>query len=163
MFKLNKKIFIKNEKGQALVQFVLLFPVLFIMLSMVVDTWRVVDAKMLVQSAASESALYMVEKSDNPGTIADYIENVLYNESKGRLDKSKLKVNITNYGGEKTEKHIFHSNYHDDKGTPFNYVYNDKKVVVEYEVKLIMPLSKFVFGGETVKVKSDFITRVGKK
>lgn len=162
MFKLNKKNFIKNEKGQALVQFVLLFPVLFIMLSMVVDTWRVVDAKMLVQSAASESALYMVEKSDNPGTISDYIETVLYNESKGRLDRSKLKVNITNYGGEKTEKHLFHATY-ESEGIPFDYVYNDKKVEVEYEVKLIMPLSKFVFGGDTVKVKSHFITRVGKK
>lgn len=163
MFKGIKKVFLKNERGQALIQFALLFPLLFIILSMVVDTWRVVDAKMLVQSAASESALYMVEKSDNPGTVADYIETVLYNESEGRLDRSKLKVNIINYGGEKVEKHIFHSNYYDDKGTPFDYVYNDKKVIVEYEVKLVMPLSKLVYGGDTVKVRSDFITRVGKK
>ena len=62
-----KKNLVKNENGQALVQIVILFiPVLLVILSMMTDLWRVFDAKLLVQSAASECAINMVEKSDDP-------------------------------------------------------------------------------------------------
>lgn len=162
MFRRLKEVFFRREKGQALVQFAILFPILFLMLNIVVDTWRVVDAKMLVQSAASEVAVYMVELSDNPESIDDYIFNALDKETNGRLDKNRLKISISSIGGEKVEKHMYHK-YLGHKGIPFDYVYVDKKIVVEYDVKLIMPLSKIAFKGDTFKVTGDFITRVGKK
>ena len=161
MYKRYKKK-ISSESGQAFVQFLLVMPILIVVLSMLVDLWRIVDAKMLIQSAASESAMYLVEKSDKPSEIKGYIDNIIYNEYKGRLDPSKVKLSIRQVGPDVRKPYIFHSDYY-DKGRKAYYEYYDQKIEIEYDVKLIMPLTKIVFGNkDSVKVKTEFITRVGK-
>ena len=157
------KIF-KDEKGQAFVQFALLFPILIIMLSVLVDVWRVVDAKMLIQSVASETALHIVEYSDsaNIDKYNDYKKNVLENELKGRLDLSKLKLTIEE-GNLQNDKYRFHSSSRDYYGKEYDYLYRDYTVKVEYVVDIVMPLSRIAFRTDKFRVNSKFVTRVGEK
>ena len=51
----------------------------------------------------------------------------------------------------------------DAKGIETSNKFRDMKIEVSYEVDLLMPLTKDIFGGNTVNVKSSFITRVGRK
>ena len=144
MKKYFRKKIIKNENGQALVQIAILFiPVLLVILSMMADLWRVFDAKLLVQSAASECAINMVENGN-------------------RLKSDKVKFKMTPTGTEYEEKYTYHSNL-DHKGIETSNKFRDMKIEVSYEVDLLMPLTKDIFGSNTVNVKSSFITRVGRK
>lgn len=163
MRKYFRKNLIKNENGQALVQIVILFiPVLLVILSMMTDLWRVFDAKLLVQSAASECAINMVEKSDDPEGVEKYVRHVIYTEYGNRLKADKVKFKMTPTGTEYEEKYKYHSNL-EHEGIETSNKFRDMKIEVSYDVDLVLPLTKEIFGSNTVNVKSSFITRVSKK
>lgn len=157
------KKFYSNEGGQGLVQFAMVLPVLIIMLSMVVDLSRVINAKVLVNSAASECARYVVEKADEPGTITSYIDHIIKVNYGDRLDTSKLNAELSNATGVYTEKYTYHKNISDKKGINATIKYYDMKITVTYELDLVMPLSKLIFGGNTFKISSFYQTRIGVK
>lgn len=157
------KKFYSNEGGQGLVQFAMVLPVLIIMLSMVVDLSRVINAKVLVNSAASECARYVVEKADEPGTITSYIDHIIKVNYGDRLDISKLNAELSYEGDVEFEDYTYHKNKSDATGIAAQIKYRDMKIIVTYELDLVMPLSKLIFGGNTVKISSFYQTRVGVK
>lgn len=160
MKKVTKNGIVSNESGQAFVQFVFIIPILIIVLSMAVDLWRIFDAKLLVQSAASECAIHIVEKSDSD--VDSYIRHIIYTEYKDRFISDRIKYSKTSTGNVYEENYVYHSNKHHVKGIATSNKYEDIKIEIKYDVDLIMPLSKVIFKGSKVTVGADFITRVGR-
>lgn len=97
-----KKI-IKSEKGQALVQFALVLPVMMIMLGLIFDMGRAVHIKINLQHMASEiqKVVVLYEEEGSDGGITTYskhptvessIKEIIDNNT--NLDKSKLSYDI---------------------------------------------------------------------
>ena len=160
MKKFTKNGIVSNESGQAFVQFVFIIPILIIVLSMAVDLWRIFDAKLLVQSAASECAIHIVEKSDSD--VDSYIRHIIYTEYKDRFISDRIKYSKTSTSNVYEENYVYHSNKYHVKGIATSNKYEDIKIEIKYDVDLIMPISKAIFGRSKVTVGADFITRVGR-
>lgn len=172
-----KKDLIKNESGQSLVEFALILPILIILLSMVVDVWRVYDTKLLLQSVASECAIHLAEKDDvhklrNQETELKESLNKLIDEQYGnRLDRKKRNVTVSLEKNEITEKFTYHvnNNTHYKGNVPQNGLaqikeitkkYKDASITVTYDVDFWMPLTRVFYGGNTAKVSSEITTRL---
>ena len=150
---------INNESGQSLVQFALMIPILLLLLSMAVEVARIVDAQILLNSAACEATRSIKATSD-----IDYsVETILYGNYADRLNLSRL-----NYETHETREKKKYYNYH-ARDTRYGghvnrtsfYTYKDITVVLTYELELATPISNLIFNGGTVKLTSKYIGRVG--
>lgn len=137
----------KSERGQSLVEFAMVLPILLIVLGMAVDIARVVDAKILVQSAACESVRQISSRS----TMSSEVNTVLATYY-DRLNKTKLTTNLTatstsnrNYTyhayNSSTKKFVDQSSY---------IKYFDATVNLTYKVSVITPMAQLVMGKEKV-------------
>lgn len=170
-----KKDLMKNESGQSLVEFALILPILIILLSMVVDVWRVYDTKLLLQSVASECAIHLAEKDDvhklrNRETELKESLNKLIDEQYGnRLDKNKRDIKVT-LKDKTEEKFVYrtdkNSNYYKNGTNGYQYTkeitkkYVDASIKVNYYVDFWMPLTSFFYGSSKAKVSSEITTRL---
>lgn len=172
-----KKDLIKNESGQSLVEFALILPILIILLSMVVDVWRVYDTKLLLQSVASECAIHLAEKDDVYKLRNKEVElkqnlNELIDEQYGnRLDRKKRDVIVFLEKEEIKEEFIYHVN---NDRYRYRYIYNsdymqtkkitkkyrDASIKVTYDVDFWMPLTSLFYGSSKAEVSSEITTRL---
>lgn len=154
-FTTKQKHCITSERGQSLVEFAYIVPILVLMFSFVVDFARVVDAKILVNNAGSEVVRTMSLYGD-----ASHTEDVLYHNYGDRLDASHLTYKI-----DKSAVLADHYVYHTVKGKdyPSQQYYIDTTVTIKYDVDIVMPLSQLIFGGDSLEVSSKFTSRVMKK
>lgn len=156
----------KIESGQSLVQFVLVLPVLMIMFGIIVDTGRVINAKIILGNATAECIRYIVEKRTTP--ISDSNLKALTDEAlnNGRFydffDKRKLNIGIT-VSNNSPQEYYYHKSDSDYYGTR-GYVYTkDVQIELSYELDLIMPLARVAFKGNKIVLKNSLLTRVGYK
>lgn len=166
--KLNKNL-IKDEEGQSLVQFALILPILIILLSMVVDVWRVYDTKLLMQSAVSEIAVNLVEK-EGDYEYKSFVEELMEINYGDRLRKENRKVDLV-FGDEKKETFIYHwytgisnayyNNYKIyEKKQDILQRYKNATITLNYEVIFWMPLTRLLYGADSIKLSESIVTRV---
>lgn len=135
------KRFHAEESGQSLVEFILVFSVLMTLVCMAVDISRIIDARILLQSATCESARRITSKA----TMASEVNNTLKNEF-DRLDHSKLHVSTT-AGNIQQRNYIYHAR------SGFGFVkkncwfkYFDATVTLKYDVPIITPVGQLILG-----------------
>lgn len=150
--KINFLIKSKSEKGQSLVEFAMVLPILLIILGMAVDIARVVDAKILVQSAACESVRQISSRS----TMTSEVNTVLATYY-DRLNKTKLTTSVT-ATSTSNRNYTYHA-YNSltgkfvDKSSYIKYF--DATVNLTYKVPIITPMAQLVMGKEKV-INSKF-------
>ena len=145
----------KREKGQSLVEFAMVLPILLVLLGMAVDIARVIDAKILIQSAACESVRQITSRS----TMTTEVNTVL-STYYDRIDSSKLVKNIS---GSSTDfryytYHAYNSYYNSFVDRASYIKYFDATVNLTYTVPIITPMAQLVMGKE--KVISSQFTRM---
>ncbi|MFM1535317.1 TadE/TadG family type IV pilus assembly protein [Helcococcus ovis] len=170
-----KKDLIKNESGQSLVEFALILPILIILLSMVVDVWRVYDTKLLLQSVASECAIHLAEKDDVHKLRNKEVElkqnlNELIDKQYGnRLDRKKRDITVSLANDEIKEEFTYHVNnnsYYLKNRPDYEQTkliikkYKDASITVTYDVDFWMPLTSLFYGDSKAKVSSEITTRL---
>jgi Flp pilus assembly protein TadG len=153
--------FLRCETAQSLLEFALVFPLLLVMLAIIFDFGRVVDAKFLIQSATSEG---IQQLSATEGTISETEINadmlyIVNNEYDDRLDLSKLTICSSVDGP--IEKDYF---YHVKSGNSWNEVasnitYSNATVNLTYEVPIFFPITKLMLG-EVFSVSSTSTAQV---
>lgn len=169
-----KKDLIKNESGQSLVEFALVLPILIILLSMVVDVWRVYDTKLLLQSVASECAIHLAEKDDvyklrnKESELTESLNKLIDDQYGNRLDREKRDVTVS-LKDKISETFTYHVNnnsryykntndYLQTKKITKNY--RDASITVTYDVDFWMPLTRVFYGDSKAKVSSEITTRL---
>lgn len=83
-----------NEKGQSLVEFAIILPILILLLTLPVDYFRYINTKMLLNSAASESIgelSYTAVTTGNPDNELRQTLKDCYGE---RLDSDKVQIDF---------------------------------------------------------------------
>jgi Flp pilus assembly protein TadG len=131
-----------NEKGQGLVEFALIFSMLLMLLCMAVDVARVVDSKILLQSAACES----IRKITTRGDMASEVSNALQDDY-DRLNPADLQVNVTG-GSDQKRNYTYHAHGKSGKyvGENCYFTYFDATVKLTYTVPIITPVGQLFFG-----------------
>lgn len=172
-----KKDLIKNESGQSLVEFALVLPILIILLSMVVDVWRVYDTKLLLQSVASECAIHLAEKDEvhklrnKESELKESLNKLIDDQYGNRLDRKKRNVTVSLGKDEIKERFTYHvdnnahyygnryiNGYAQTKEITKNY--RDASIKVTYDVDFWMPLTSFFYGSSKAEVSSEITTRL---
>lgn len=172
-----KKDLIKNESGQSLVEFALILPILIILLSMVVDVWRVYDTKLLLQSVASECAIHLAEKDDvyklrnKELELKQNLNELIDKQYGNRLDRKKRNVTVSLGKDEIKETFTYHvdnnTNYRGNgpknglaQTKEITKKYKDASIKVTYDVDFWMPLTRLFYGGDKASVSSEITTRL---
>ena len=124
---INKRVFIlKNTKGQSVVEFALIFPILLILLFGIVEFGRILHSDLVLKHSAREGArivsIYATIKDD----IEDRVEDGVVNSSPS-LNHKKLDVNIDYMDNE------------EDISRGDNIVIN-----LDYEIEFITPILSFI-------------------
>jgi len=145
-----------SQKGQAMVEFALILPILLLLLGFTLDAGRIIDAKMLVQSATYEG----IRQINSMSNMDTQVENAI-NDYSDRLQFDKL--TITSTAGDTIKKnytyHALSSNGYNFDKLPSYYTYFNATVTLEYNLPILMPQSKLFFGDE-VKITSTFTSQV---
>ena len=128
------KRIIKSQKGQALVEFAFIIPLMLILLSGIIEFGRIFGAGLVVAHSAREGA-----RAGSVGA-GDSAIILRVQESAGVLDPTLLSINITPVQEER------------ERGAPIC-------VHVRYPVAVMLPFISAITG-ETVAVESDSVMRV---
>lgn len=145
---------IRGEKGQSIIEFALVLPILLMFLGMAFDIGRVIDAKILVQSASSESIRQVTSRSSMTGEINGVLATYY-----DRLDQSNLEVLIS--GGYSSKRYFTYHAYNNSHYPGYfvdreSYItYFDATVELTYKIKIITPMAQLVMGKEKI-VNSKF-------
>lgn len=152
----------KREGGQALVEFVLVFSIMLTLFCMAVDLARVVDAKILLQSAAGESVRHIT--TDNAAEMSSEVSEAVENDY-DRLDPARLQINVT-AGPKQRRNYTYHAhNGHKWDGTPLYvnqncyFTYFNATVRLTYTVPIITPVGQLFFGKQQV-MSTDYTKMV---
>lgn len=165
--------FMKGEKGVALIQFILVFPLMILLLSLVFDVGRVVYAKVNLQHLTSEMLKVKIISDEGK---SDTREDEYYKQERTREFLRELIVGNKVLSENLLEYHISESNpiqrnftyHHNIRGKNGYYGFVDntnsnylKYVTIDskYKLKYAMPISKHVFGREEI-ILEDSITGI---
>ncbi len=85
---------LNTEKGQSLVEFAIILPILILLLTLPVDYFRYINTKMLLNSAASESIGELSYTSASSGNPDNDIKQTLKDCYGDRLDSDKVQISI---------------------------------------------------------------------
>lgn len=159
-----KKIRGKSCKdcGQALVEFALALPILLILLGAVIDIGRIINYKIVLQSAASDSVKYIQKDfSDSQiDTIRTTIKSDLTNDYKNQLDVNNLDISCSR-GSSQHKEYTYHLS--EGNGVFGNeqsyYDYFDATVTLKYDVPMITPVMAQIVG-KKVTLSSQFTGQV---
>lgn len=145
---------LKSERAQSMVEFAIILPILLLLLCVMVDFGRIIDARILVQSALSEG----IRQVDSKDSIDVQVLNAIsdYND---RLDFSKLQISSS--AGSTIKKNY---DYHVNSGSGFKkvgsyYTYFNTTVTLGYEVPVTMPVTSW-FLGDSYTVSSTYTSQV---
>lgn len=152
---------LRCETAQSLLEFALVIPILLVILAAIFDFGRVVDAKFLIQSAASEG---IQQLSAIDGTISEAEINadilcIVENDYDDRLDLSKLTIS-SSVDGPIVKDYL----YHVKSGgiwveVDSNITFANATVSLTYEVPIFFPITKLVLG-ESFPVSSTSTAQV---
>ena len=131
-----------GENGQGLVEFALIFSVLLLLLSMAVDIARIVDTKILLQSAACESIREITERTDMKSQV-----NQALKEDYDRLNSSNLQVSVTGSADQK-RTYTYHAHGNNNQYVSQNCYFTcfDATVKLNYSLPIVTPVGQLVFG-----------------
>lgn len=131
-----------RESGQGLVEFALVFSILVMLCCMATDTARVVDAKILLQSAACESARCINTRGDMSSEVSESLEN-----DYDRLDSSRLQVRVTG-GSDQRRNYVYHAHNGNFRYVERNcyFTYFDATVKLTYQLPIVTPFGQLFFG-----------------
>lgn len=90
----------QDEKGQSLVEFAIILPILIMLLTVPVDLYRYINTQMALNSALCESLSQLQYKSIKYSTTQDDLKNTIDNCISDKLDKSIYKITTLNIGSE---------------------------------------------------------------
>jgi len=132
--------FLKNEDGQAVVEFALIAPILIIILCGIVDFGWIFSAQIATDNCAREGARYASSCSDYSASQAETISKVQSVAS----DIIKNNISVV----------VSYSN-------PVSPQSGDVSVKVVSEVKALTIVASTVFGGSTFNLESSVTMKVG--
>lgn len=151
-----------GENGQGLVEFALVFSIMVMLFCMAVDIAHVVDAKILLQSAAGESVRHIT--TDQTEEMSSEVSDAVKNDY-DRLDSTKLQVSVT-AGPEQRRNYIYHArNGNRRDGTPVYvnqncyFTYFNATVRLTYTVPIITPVGQLFFGKQQI-MSADYTKMV---
>ena len=150
------KFFKKKEKGQSVVEFALVLPMLLLLLGMIVDVGRVLDAKILIENAACES----IRQINSRSTMVTDVNNIL-NTYYDRIDSTKLVKSVTGTANA-TRNYTYHaykSSTNSFVSQPSYITYFDATVELTYTVNPLTPIGKLMLGN-SVQIKSKYIKMI---
>lgn len=97
----------KAEKGQSLVEFAIILPLLVLLLTLPVDYFRYINTKMILSSAASESIGQLNYASVSSGNPVNNIRQTIKDYYGDRLDSGKVHIDF-NKGSLKKENYTYY-------------------------------------------------------
>lgn len=159
------KKYIKDEKGNSLVEFALVLPIMLIILSLIFDVGRAVHAKTSLQYLAGEiqKAVVLYEEAGTTGGIRVYSRNQDRDElvkkiikDNTSLDKTNLTHKITSDGVE--ERSFIGHHYDPSKGFVLAENRNDIEYItatVEYTMPYGMAITKAILG-DSIKLSESY-------
>jgi Flp pilus assembly protein TadG len=153
-----KRLIVRSrlKRGQSLVEFALILPLLLLMFGFLFDVGRIIDTKILLQSATHEGARQIISKSNMDNQVLSAISD--YSD---RLEFDKLTV-ISSASDTIKQNYTYHAlksdGYNFDQLSSY-YTYFDATVTLKYELPIIMPNSKLFFG-ENFEITSSFTSQV---
>lgn len=152
---------LKCETAQSLLEFALVFPLLLLVLAVIFDFGRIVDAKFLIQSAASEGIqqLSATNGAISETEINDDMLHIVENDYDDRLDLSKLTIS-SSVDGPIVKYYVYHvkSGYKWVE-VESNITYSNATVSLNYEVPILFPVTRLVLG-ETFPLSSTSTAQV---
>lgn len=171
-----KKItrFLKREDGQSFIEFALVLPILITVLSVVFDVVRIVDAKMVLNNVAGEISRTFVMQIEGVSQDENSVIERVKENFKDRLDVRRLNVTISGQTPISAKYTLRGCWVKDADETGYckpgrlhekekNYRYKELVVNVQYNVDVILPLSRVVLGRDSVSASTRFIAKVGVK
>lgn len=146
-----------GESGQGLMQFAMVFGILMLLLSMAVDVARVIDAKIMLQSAACES----IRQVSSRESMVSEVNTVLANYY-DRLNKNALTADLT-AGKEIKRDYTYHANTHErDRNGKLKFVsqnsyikYFNASIILTYDIPIVTPVGQLVLG-KKLNISSKF-------
>ena len=134
------KNFIKNEDGQAVVEFAIIVPILLLILCGIIDFGWIFSAQIATNNCAREGARFA-------STSASY--TTVQNDTTQKVNSSASDIIRNNLLTE-----VVYS-------VPYKPDYGDVTVKVTSEVKTLTVVANTIFGGSTVKLTSSVTMKVG--
>jgi hypothetical protein len=137
------KKFAKNEKGQAMVEFALITPLLILLLCGIIDFGWIYGNQILMNNAGRDTARYMSIHYDSAGADDDAKDETAEGILSDRLGPGS------------------HANL--DVDSILLYEANgDRKVqiIASYDLPLLTPLLSTFLGDETIIIRTDTIMRL---
>lgn len=114
------KTWIKDEHGQAIVEFALILPILLILLLLPVDFYRCIQVKMLLNSAASESLSQLDYSSVANGSTVNDLIGTIHLTYGDQLDTGRVTINRLDLGSTDTKNYTYYV-YSSDRANTSNF------------------------------------------
>jgi Flp pilus assembly protein TadG len=132
--------FLKNEDGQAVVEFAIIAPILLLILCAIIDFGWIFSAQIATNNCAREGARFAAtsaEYSEISTKTAEKVSSVASNIIKSNIQTEVLYTNTGNPGS------------------------GDVIVNVRSEVKTLTIVANTIFGGKTMNLSSSVTMKVG--
>lgn len=158
----------ENERGQAIVEFALILPILLIILLVPVDFYRCINATMTLNSAVSESLCQLEYSSVANNTVPNDLMSAIRSTYGDKLDVGMVTFKNLDVQSEDTENYTYYV-YSSDRADPSNFwnqfearpsSYQCQNVTVQltYDLHPITPWGQ-MFLGSTYQVTSRNFSR----
>ncbi len=158
----------RNEKGQGLVEFAIILPILLLLFLVPIDLYRVINTKMVLKSAASESIAKLNYEEINAGGAGGLEKAILSTVDEyfgDKLNTGKINILHLREGSSENKEYtyyVYSSELAYDNPSDFqkqfdrrdsNYRYKEVELQMGYEVKPIT-LWGGIFIGDSFEVKT---------
>lgn len=155
----------RNEKGQGLVEFAIILPILLLLFLVPIDLYRVINTKMVLKSAASESIAKLNYEEINAGDLEGAILSTVDEYFGDKLNTGKIDILHLREGSSKDKEYtyyVYSSELAYENDSDFqkqfdrrdsNYIYKEVELQMGYEVKPIT-LWGGIFIGDSFEVKT---------
>ena len=160
----------KKEKGQGLVEFAIILPILLLLLLVPIDLYRVINAKMVLKSAASESIAKLNYEEINNIGLEPSILNTVDQYFGDKLDLGEIDILHLDEKRPEDKEYIYYvysSDLAEENPSDFqeqfdkrdsNYKYKEVELQMSYPVKPIT-----FWGGLFIGDSFDVKTPIYKK
>ena len=161
---------LKKEKGQSLVEFALILPIIILIVMIPIDFFRYMNTKILLSSAASECICNVNYDEISKGTVQSTITSILQKNYSDRLDTDEVNINFAYNGSTKKENYTFYV-YSSDKANTdakrfweqfqsraSNYTKAPIELNLSYNMSPITFWGSFFFG-KTIKINTKTFDR----
>jgi Flp pilus assembly protein TadG len=137
------KRFAKNEKGQAMVEFALITPLLILLLCGIIDFGWIFGNQMLLNNAGRDTARYMAINYDDAGADEDAKDLTATDILTDRLGPGS------------------HSNLDVDSILQYDANGNRKvQIIASYDLLVLTPLLSTILGDDTIRINTDTTMRL---